>query len=185
MAAAYKNPPKFEEDCYDRWKSRTILIEEILSSNKTLQSNQGVESAIQTKIVMIKFKLRCLAVQEKHLVAKRNWYNIKISKPSQLEGGELSIDLSQFSDLEIAEPEDVNSDESVLLTNEVDFNEAKSVELDTWKKNKVYTEVEDVGQKCISTRWVCSLKSNPDGIISADVNNVILIKYFTVIRFQG
>ena len=53
-----------------RWKSRTILIEEILSSNKTLQSNQGVESAIQTKIVMIKFKLRCLAMQEKHLVAK-------------------------------------------------------------------------------------------------------------------
>jgi len=97
--------------------------------------------------------------------SKRNWYNIKISNPSQLEGGEISVDLSQLSDLEIAEPEDENSDESVLLTNEVDFNEAKSVELDSWKKNKVYIEVEDVGQKCISTRWVCSLKSTPDGII--------------------
>jgi len=39
------------------------------------------------------------------------------------------------------------------------------VELDSWKKDKVYTEVEDVGQKCISTRWVCSLKSTPNGII--------------------
>ena len=97
--------------------------------------------------------------------SKRNWYIIKISKPSQLEGGEISVDLSQLSDLEIAEPEDENSDESVLLTNEVYFNEVKSVELDSWKKDKVYTEVEDVGQKCISTRWVCSLKSTPNGII--------------------
>ena len=39
------------------------------------------------------------------------------------------------------------------------------MELDSWKKNKVYTAVEDVGQICIATRWVCSLKSTRDGII--------------------
>ena len=39
------------------------------------------------------------------------------------------------------------------------------MELDSWKKNKVRTEVEDLGQKCISTRSVCSFKSTPDGII--------------------
>ena len=63
-----------------------------------------------------------------------------------MEGGDISIDLSQFSDLEIAAPEDVNNDENVLLTNEVDFNEAKYVELDSWKQKNTYTEVEDVGQ---------------------------------------
>ena len=31
--------------------------------------------------------------------SKSNWYNIRISKPSQLEGGEISVDLSHFSDL--------------------------------------------------------------------------------------
>ena len=96
---------------------------------------------------------------------KRNWYNIKVTNPSQMEGGEISVDLSQLTDLEIAEPKDMNIGENVLLTNEVDFNQAKSMELDSWKQNTVYTEVEDVGQKCVSTRWVCSLKSTPDGII--------------------
>ena len=82
-----------------------------------------------------------------------------------MEGGDISIDLSQLSDLQIAEPEHVNNDENVLLTNESDFNEAKSVELDSWKQNDVYTEVENVGQKCISTRWVSSLKLTLDGIL--------------------
>ena len=35
---------------------------------------------------------------------------------------------------------------------------AKMEELDSWKKNNVYTEVEDVGQERISVRWVVSEK---------------------------
>ena len=58
-------------------------------------------------------------MQEQAPGSKRNWYNIKISNPSQLKGGESSFDLSQLSDPGIAEPKDVNSDESVLLTNGV------------------------------------------------------------------
>ena len=33
---------------------------------------------------------------------------------------------------------------------------AKMEELDSWKKNNVYTEVQDVGQERISNRWVVS-----------------------------
>ena len=112
-----------------------------------------------------KFQVKVLSRAGKASGSKRCLYNITINNPSQLKGGKISIDLSQLSDLEIAEPEDVNNEEDFLLTNEVDFNEAKSVELDSWKQNNVYTEVEDFGQKFISTRWVCSLKSTPDVII--------------------
>ena len=38
------------------------------------------------------------------------------------------------------------------------------MELDSWKKNELYREV-DVGQKCLSIRWVCNLKSTPEGTI--------------------
>ena len=54
--------------------------------------------------------------------SKRNWYDIKVTSPSQLEGGKIYVDLSQLTDPEI-------TDENVLLTNEVDFNQAKSMEL--------------------------------------------------------
>ena len=42
---------------------------------------------------------------------------------------------------------------------------AKSAELDSWKNNQVYVEKYDIGQKCISTRWICNLKETPEGII--------------------
>ena len=35
---------------------------------------------------------------------------------------------------------------------------AKLKEIDSWKKNNVYTEVDDEGQKCISVRWVITPK---------------------------
>ena len=39
------------------------------------------------------------------------------------------------------------------------------MELGSWKQNSVYAEVEDFRQKCISTRWGCSLTSTSDDII--------------------
>ena len=44
------------------------------------------------------------------------------------------------------------------------FHPAKQAELCNWKENDVFEEVSDEGQKCISTRWVCTLKETPDGV---------------------
>ena len=53
---------------------------------------------------------------------------------------------------------EVCSDPSeTLLSIEADiFAGSKQAEMDKWKKMKVYTEVEDLGQKRIGTRWVCT-----------------------------
>ena len=45
-----------------------------------------------------------------------------------------------------------NNDDVVL------FENVKTVELENWKRNKVYEEVPFCGQKCISIRWVFTEK---------------------------
>ena len=46
-------------------------------------------------------------------------------------------------------------DEEVLLGYEnKNIIEAKEKELQSWRENNVYEEVEDVGQKSISARWI-------------------------------
>ena len=45
---------------------------------------------------------------------------------------------------------------------------AKKEELESWKKNHVYTEIEDNGQHCVSTRWVCILKETKDEVKTKD-----------------
>ena len=39
------------------------------------------------------------------------------------------------------------------------MTEAKLDELENWKKNEVYTEVDNKGQEIISVRWVLSEKT--------------------------
>ena len=41
---------------------------------------------------------------------------------------------------------------------DINFKDAKEVELHTWVANKVYTPVCDVGQPRMNTRWVCTTK---------------------------
>ena len=58
---------------------------------------------------------------------------------------------------------------------DVSFVTAKSAELDSWKinhanrmlkrKTLVKSVKKNIGQKCISTRWICNLKETPEGII--------------------
>ena len=50
--------------------------------------------------------------------------------------------------------------EGVYVTEEVSFDQAKQDELTSWKNNNVYKEVQksNLNQKCISLRWVCTLK---------------------------
>ena len=45
---------------------------------------------------------------------------------------------------------------------------AKITELENWKKQEVYREEEDMGQSCISVRWVLSQKvKNGENITKA------------------
>ena len=63
----------------------------------------------------------------------------------------MSLDLEQVEDLHELK-------ESIYLTavdtNDVDVQQAMLVELENWKHLNVYSEVEDNGQVCVSTRWV-------------------------------
>ena len=96
----------------------------------------------------------------------KNWFNVKIKKPENLEGEEMSVDLGKVSDLNVTEPPiGAMEQDTIMMVESGDFDEAKKRELDSWKQNNVFTEIEDAGQKCISTRWVCSLKNTPNGAI--------------------
>lgn len=55
-------------------------------------------------------------------------------------------------------------DERLVVKEDI-FSQAKQTELDNWKRNDVFKEEKDKGQKCISTRWVCTLKETPVGIV--------------------
>ena len=54
-------------------------------------------------------------------------------------------------------------DEEMICGN-VTFDDAKDAELANWRNHDVYEEILDEGQKCISTRWVSSLKEDDSGI---------------------
>ena len=67
-----------------------------------------------------------------------------------------------------------NYDISVMPVNEVFvgclesdeyFNAAKLDELKKWEQFEVYDEVKDVGQKCLTGRWVCTEKVTDEGRI--------------------
>ena len=48
--------------------------------------------------------------------------------------------------------------EEIFETKDVDFSEAKMVDLQSWKTNEVDEEVPYENQKCIPVRWVCGMK---------------------------
>lgn len=95
--------------------------------------------------------------------ANKNWYNVKYAEPDEMAGAKISVDLSKVTDLQCVEQE--QEDEDVLILQDVSFTEAKSAELESWYRNRVYVEVHDIGQKCVSTRWVCTLKETSEGSV--------------------
>ena len=86
---------------------------------------------------------------------KKNWYNIEYSKPDNLRGEQISIDLKTVQNLNVVDP---NTETEEVLISDVDFKEAEQVELNNWETHGAYKEVDDRGQKCVSTRWVHTLK---------------------------
>ena len=64
------------------------------------------------------------------------------------------VNLKEYEDIEKIEDE-----EEILLGFEDNIvREAKEKELESWRENEVYEEVEDEGQKYISTRWLVTEK---------------------------
>ena len=53
----------------------------------------------------------------------------------------------------------------IHIVNDDAFIPAKHTELSNWKRNDVFEEEKTVGQKCASTKWVCTLKETPDGVV--------------------
>ncbi|XP_062409954.1 uncharacterized protein LOC134100639 [Sardina pilchardus] len=99
----------------------------------------------------------------------RDWYNMQYSGPDSIAGTTGSVNLSQMDNVHMAPSEhaDLCADsyeEDILLMNDDVFHSAKQAELGNWKRNDVFEEVRDEGQRCISTRWVCTLKETPDGV---------------------
>ena len=52
-----------------------------------------------------------------------------------------------------------------MLLNDIDMNDAKMKELESWRENKVYHEVPHRNQKCVLTRWVYSFKRVNNSLI--------------------
>ena len=73
------------------------------------------------------------------------WFNVKDLEDNTMK----SVDFENIESWK-------NLNEEVLLCKNETFEvvEAKLRELENWKNNKVYNEVEDDGQSQVSVRWV-------------------------------
>lgn len=92
----------------------------------------------------------------------KSWFNLQHIEPDDSDGQKESVDMSCVDNLNT---ESTDKETDVLITKEFSFDAAKQDEIMNWYKNNVFEEVDDAGQKCVSTRWVCSLKETPNGIM--------------------
>lgn len=93
----------------------------------------------------------------------RNWFNVELLNPEAEKGSKISVDLSQVGELEVMSQADESQEETVHIIQECVYDHAKADELANWKRNGVYTETVDEGQRAISTRWVCTVKQTEKG----------------------
>ena len=78
----------------------------------------------------------------------------------------MSVDLTKVSGLELSTTEPTlttNSDETLMIMDEVSFENAKKENLKAGK-TIMCTLKEDNGQSCVSSRWVCTLKETKDEV---------------------
>ena len=71
-------------------------------------------------------------------------------------------DVDSFEEIQL-EDDIRESNEEVHVMSNIDFTSSKLLELQSWKDNNVYNEVEDNGQNTISVRWVCTVKNTDNG----------------------
>ena len=86
----------------------------------------------------------------------KNSYNVEYKAPENLEGTHAYIDLDRVTNFKLMVniSEDVPATtesitEEIFETKDVDFSEAKIVELRSWKTNEVYEKAPYENQKCI------------------------------------
>ena len=99
-----------------------------------------------------KISAKVLSKAGKATGRNKNWYNIQCLKPEEYKGERMSVDLIKVSGLELSTTEPTlttNSDETLIIMDEVSFENGKTEELESWKENHVYTEIEDNGQRCL------------------------------------
>ena len=95
----------------------------------------------------------------------RHWWNT--IRP---DGSNHAVDFSSVHEWEIM-PQDNGQeqghetlvDEALLSINKSRELDAKKIELEQWKTMGVYQEVDDIGQDCISLRWVLKEKIDDNG----------------------
>lgn len=98
----------------------------------------------------------------------KDWYNLQFIQPEELAGTSRSVNLGIMDSVQVipSESEECTSKgEDVFVVHDDVFVSAKHAELINWKKNDVFEEVTDEGQKCVSTRWVCTLKETAAGVV--------------------
>ncbi len=93
------------------------------------------------------------------------WFNVEYLKPDNVRGQKISMNLKEIDDLKFSEASTDTDIENVLIIEDVSFDNPKLDELNKWKEFHVYNEVPDIGQRCISTRWVCTIKETSKGNI--------------------
>ena len=81
----------------------------------------------------------------------KNCYNLRSDKDGEVQPIDVEKDLEHLKII----PDDV---ELLVMYNSAQIQAAKEKEIDNWNSNEVYEEVENVGQKAISVRWVTSEK---------------------------
>ena len=115
------------------------------------------------------FKATVLGNAGKKSGPLKNWYNIEYSYPASYDGKQISKDLDCVEDLTIINDDTsqilcVGSSEDIFEVSQDVFYDAKQDELKNWERNQVYEKVRFTGQKCLSVRWVCTMKSSDTGL---------------------
>jgi transposase InsO family protein len=88
----------------------------------------------------------------------KHWYNLEyLNSEKDAEPRDLSA-VDDLEIIEISDHDEALSDE-VMVCHNVTFDDAKQTELNSWKSHGVYKEVPNQGQKCISTRWVLTVRN--------------------------
>lgn len=91
----------------------------------------------------------------------KNSFNVEFMTPNDLIGKLTWVDFDKVNDLTVL-PEHVDVVDEIYNC-DVSFQEAKEEELRSWQRNKVYRIVPNRNQKCISVRWVCTMKESENG----------------------
>ena len=83
----------------------------------------------------------------------KNWWNVTLE-----DGTPRSLNLDTVRDIQVETPESHQFNNVMYAKTTEEVQAAKEIELDQWKIQNVYTEEPDVGQTCISLRWVITPK---------------------------